>query len=314
MKQEILSLLVCPSCQHSLTEPDGTGTTTSLRCTQCSATFPVADGVPRFVTGLGDRQQIAESFGFQWKARGAGQFEQDTLYGMSAGEELQAFFRALVCTPPDLTGKTILDAGCGDGFLLRLLAQYSVEIIGIDINTSIGRVYEACKQFTNITILEADLLRPPFQPETFDVVWSEGVIVCTSDPKGAFASLARLVKPGGKLYVWVYPSDRLSVYQRIRDLLVAPYVLPRPLLLALSYVLAVPIYLTAQPYSFWQRQKGVDVDPKPSVKSVAFGLFDNLSPRYQTRHTADEIRGWFQELGFSAIHQSGLIGMSGRKQ
>jgi hypothetical protein len=50
-----------------------------------------------------------------------------------------------------------------------------------------------------------------------------------------------------------------------------------------------------------------------SVRTIAFGLFDNLSPRVQTRHTVAEVRDWFEERGFSALKQTGMIGMSGTK-
>lgn len=316
MKTEILKLIVCPACKQSLTlatreEAGGEVMEGALRCGRCGASFPITYGIPRFAAQLGERQQIAESFGFQWKARDEGQFEEGTLYGLSPAEELEVFFRAFDITPQELKGKTLLDAGCGDGFLDRLLSKYPAEIIGIDINTSIVKTYEICKSYPNVTVIEADLLHPPFRPHTFDVVWSEGVIVHTGDPKRAFTSLAHLVKPGGKLYVWVYPSDGLSIYQRIRDLLVAPYRFPKPVLLSLSHLLAVPIYVAAKSYAVWKRRRGTSGDSRSSVRSVAFSLFDNLSPRYQSRHTVAEVRGWFEELGFSDLKQTGRIGMSG---
>lgn len=318
MRTETLGILACPSCAEGLTlaardQVDGEILEGALSCRCCGASFPITRGIPRFVARLGERQQIAESFGFQWKVRSQGRFEAGTLYGLSEDDELDAFFRALDIAPTDLKGRTILDAGCGDGFLVRLLAKFPVHVVGVDINTSIDRTYEACRGFPNISVIEADLLYPPLRGATFDVVWSEGVIVCTPDPRAAFASLARLVRPGGRLYVWVYSSERLSIYQRVRDLLVAPHRLPRPVLLFLSYLLAVPIYLAAKPYAAWRRRQGVAVDPKPSVRTVAFGLFDNLSPRYQSRHTVAEIRGWFEEFGCSDLRQTGMIGMSGTK-
>ncbi|MBI2524698.1 MAG: methyltransferase domain-containing protein [Candidatus Rokubacteria bacterium] len=318
MKTRTLRITVCPACLGPLRLAASEVVEDEIRagtltCARCGAVFLIVRGVPRFVTQLGDRQQIAESFGFQWHVRGQGRFETGTLYGLSEDDERDGFFHALDRGPLDLEGKTILEAGCGDGFLLRILSKLPVDIVGIDINTSIDRTADACRGFANVSVLQADLLRAPFAPGTFDIVWSEGVIVCTADPREAFGSLASLVKPGGTLYVWVYPSERLSVYQRMRDLLVAPYRLPRPVLLYLCYLLAVPIYLLARPYAAWQRRRGVPVDAKPSIGSVAFSLFDNLSPRYQSRHTTAEVRGWFEAFGFADVKQTGLIGMTGRK-
>jgi hypothetical protein len=99
----------------------------------------------------------------------------------------------------------------------------------------------------------------------------------------------------------------------VRDLLVAPYFLPGPALLLLSYLLAIPIFWAAKPYAAWTQSRGYAVAPKQSVQAVAFGLYDTLSPRYQTRHTDDEVAGWFTESGFSQLVQTGLIGFSGTK-
>ena len=318
MIHDILEQMICPSCHGDLsinTSPSVKGRLVeeTISCARCGVSVPVKEGVPRFARSLANQQQIAKSFGFQWRCREEGWFEQSTLYGLSAEQEVEGFFQALGITPRDLAGKTFLDAGCGDGFLLRLLSKYSARFVGIDIHSSIARTHEACRPFSNIAILEADLLRPPFRHGSFDFVWSEGVIVHTPDPKAAFKSLSELVKPGGKLYVWVYPSQPLSVYQRVRDVLVAPYLLPGPALLLLSYLLAIPIFWAAKPYAAWKHRRGYAVDPKQSVKTVAFGLYDNLSPRYQTRHTVDEVVGWFKELGFSHLIQTGLIGLSGTK-
>jgi hypothetical protein len=54
-------------------------------------------------------------------------------------------------------------------------------------------------------------------------------------------------------------------------------------------------------------------DAKSSVRSVAFGFFDDLSPRYQSRHTVAEVQGWFEASGLADLKQSGLIGMSGTR-
>ena len=127
----------------------------------------------------------------------------------------------------------------------------------------------------------------------------------TGDPRKGFQVLADLVKPGGRLYVWVYSSERLTIYQRIRDFLRVAHRLPRPLVLLASYLLAIPIALAKQ---LRGRMRGVD-----RISTIAFTMFDNLAPRVQTRHAAAEVRAWFEESGFSDLKQTGFIGMSGTK-
>jgi SAM-dependent methyltransferase/uncharacterized protein YbaR (Trm112 family) len=308
MNDWILKMLRCPLCRNPVLSSGSSDANPALAlsCNQCGSLYPIVDGIPRMmVTTPGTAGEIARSFGFQWRVRAQGWFEHSTLYGLSSDEERRNFFDRLGISPEELAGKTILDAGCGDGFLLSILGQFSARVVGIDINSAIAIPHRRCRDFSNVAIIQADILTPPFSLESFDYVWCEGVLVCTDEPQKAFRALSDLVKPGGRLYVWVYPSERLSIYQRIRDLLRVAHHLPRPLLLPLCYVLAIPLALAQR---LLARRERIE-----SVQTIAFGLFDNLSPRVQSRHSVAEVRGWFEEQEFTNLKQTDLIGMSGLK-
>lgn len=304
MNERVKRLLRCPSC-GGMIEPVPTDPETShsggFSCSGCAALFPVSGGVPRLLPSRVEQDHVATSFGFQWMARARGSFERETLYGLTAEQERAAFFDAFGIKSEDLKGKTLLDAGCGDGFLLELISGYGADIVGIDINTAISVAYRRCRHLPDVTVIQGNILRPCFAPAGFDLVWCEGVVVHTPDPVGAFRSVCRLVKPGGRLYLWVYPSDRLSIYQRIRDLLIAPYRIPRPLLFGLSYLLACGLFPVL-------RLSG----RRRSLDTILFDLFDNLSPQYQWRFTEAEIRSWFKEAGYIDVKVNGRIGVSGR--
>ena len=303
MTQAVSALLRCPQCEGELQETGRGGSERrDLRCIGCGRTYPVVGGIPRMATLSGVRGDVAASFGFQWQARATAQFEKDTLYGLSPEMERRSFFAAFDAERDELAGKTLLDAGCGDGFLISLVAPYLGEVVGIDVNTAIDVAYLRCRNHPNVTIVQGDLFSPPLQYAAFDYVWCEGVLVATEDPRKGFATLSRLVKPGGQLYIWVYSSERLGIYQRIRDAVVIGHRLPRPLLLPLCYGLALPL-AAAQ----WLRGKA------ESLRTIAFSLFDNLSPRIQTRHTVAEITSWFVEEGFTDVRQIGWLGMTGKK-
>jgi SAM-dependent methyltransferase/uncharacterized protein YbaR (Trm112 family) len=304
MRNDIMRLIRCPACGGHVANEKTERYGERLLCEACSEAYPVVNGIPRMALSTETSQKIASSFGFQWSARAKSHFERDTLYGLSPEAERRNFFDGLGIDPGDLDAKTILDAGCGDGFLLTLLGEYPVTAVGIDINTSIELAYQRTQRQRNVAVLQADIFAPPFPSEAFDYVWCEGVLVATEDPRKGFGALSRLVKPGGRLYVWVYPSERLSIYQRMRDLIRIGHRLPRALLMRLCYGLALPVALLRMLRRHSQRE---------SLRTVAFALFDNLSPVVQTRHTAAEVRSWFEEHGFVDVKQSGYIGMSGTK-
>ena len=66
-----------------------------------------------------------------------------------------------------------------------------------------------------------NLFRPAFKPESFDLVVSNGVLHHTSDPYGAFKSIARLVRPNGFIVIGLYnaigriPTDLRRVTFRL---------------------------------------------------------------------------------------------------
>ena len=61
-----------------------------------------------------------------------------------------------------------------------------------------------------IAVVQGDLLRLPFAAASFDQIYSLGVLDHTPDPRQAFLALARLLKPGGRIAIWVYPRERAS--------------------------------------------------------------------------------------------------------
>ena len=301
MNETIRRILCCPACGGALKE-NGQAQAEAYLCKPCNLVFPVVRGIPRMMVTPVEAEPAAVSFGYQWSARNTGRFEIETLYGLGKEEELKVFLNAFNLKASDLKGKIILDAGCGDGVLLSLLGEHSADAIGIDINTSITIPHERCRQYPNVTVLQSDITRPCIQRGSVDILWCEGVIVHTSDPQKAFQALSELVKPGGRLYLWVYPSDRLSVYQRIRDWLFVPYRLPRPLLRVLSNVLAVALFPL-------MRATG----RKRSLRTLSWDLFDNLSPRYQWRYAEEEVRSMFLQAGFVDLHVKGTVGIVGTK-
>lgn len=101
----------------------------------------------------------------------------------------------------------VLDAGCGTGFLTRLLSKRTeCKIIGMDLSwnslkAARGAVPEA-------DFIRADVLQLPFKDTAFERVISNGVIHHTSDPFLAFSELIRVTKDNGLIYLSLYNKHR----------------------------------------------------------------------------------------------------------
>ena len=106
----------------------------------------------------------------------------------------------------------MLDAGCGMGRYLRIAAESPATlIVGLDLSLAVVAARELTSTLSRVAVVRGDLLKLPFAPGSFDHIYSLGVLDHTPDPRAAFLGLARLLKPGGRIAIWVYPRQRAVV-------------------------------------------------------------------------------------------------------
>src|SRR5262249_58933016 len=77
-------------------------------------------------------------------------------------------------------------------------------VAGVGLSRAVDRAAELCADLREVAIVQADLLDLPVGERAFDLVYSIGVLHHTPDPRIAFGQIARRVKPGGRLAVWLY--------------------------------------------------------------------------------------------------------------
>lgn len=180
-------------------------------------------------------------------------------------------------------GRRVLDAGCGHGRYLDLFRRLGAEVVGLDA----GRGPEAAGVPTDrpgLSVVQGSVLALPFRDDTFDLVFCDGVIHHTSDPRRAYAELARVARPGGAVYVWVYPREgrlREAIFGATRALTTR---LPGPLMRGVAFFLA-PLTLGVRSYSGTRFGRATWAE-------CAQVVHDWLAPPLQSHHTWDELRGW----------------------
>jgi SAM-dependent methyltransferase len=98
----------------------------------------------------------------------------------------------------DLSGRSVLDAGCGEGYLARILAARGARVVGIDLAPRLIDLARARDPAGSIDYRVADLSVPlPADVGPFDAVASCFVLNDVEDYRGFAATLACLLKPGG---------------------------------------------------------------------------------------------------------------------
>lgn len=101
----------------------------------------------------------------------------------------------------DLSGKSLLDAGCGTGWFTKKAIERGAKVTSVDISNKL--IYVTLKKNPKTNPVIASILDLPFESNSFDYVISSDVIEHTSDPYEATLELIRVLKPEGKLCVTV---------------------------------------------------------------------------------------------------------------
>ncbi len=102
-----------------------------------------------------------------------------------------------------LTGKRVLDVGCGGGILAESMAAKGAEVTGIDMGEA---NLEVARLHLLESGLEVDYRQVPVEklaeemPGSFDVVTCMEMLEHVPDPGSVIRACATLVKPGGKVF------------------------------------------------------------------------------------------------------------------
>ena len=315
MREALLDYIACPECNGDL---DGRFETWDgheamdgrLTCSGCGAEYPLVRGVPRMNVAMTGLENVARTFGYEWRSFHEGQFEDETVFGRTPDEDWRYFLEGLGVDERNLAGKAVLDAGCGSGRLTRQIGEHGAGIvIGVDMNDAVEHVYRSTRDAENVHIVQGNIMSLPFKRHVFDLVWSNGVIHHTPDAAACHRALSRVVKPGGTLYVWVY-ARRFSPFKLAKDVadLVKISKLPEPALLALCRLLAYPslalltLYRGIVHLPFVRRSPWLEwTSRRRTLKELRLTWFDTLSPQYDTTHSEPEVVGWFRSAGFENI-------------
>jgi 2-polyprenyl-3-methyl-5-hydroxy-6-metoxy-1,4-benzoquinol methylase len=100
----------------------------------------------------------------------------------------------------DVAGLTALDAGCGEGYLSRILARQRASVTGIDISPRLIQIARTRDPEGKITYQVADLSRPlPAYQGRFDLAISLFVLNDVYDYQGFLTTLGAVLKHGGRL-------------------------------------------------------------------------------------------------------------------
>ena len=205
ISERLLSIVRCADCREAL-DPARSASATRLACRGCG--------------------RVYESGADYLDVRPLRTFTEQTKY---LDEALHADARHERVSPPLLgsrirndmlrafleprPGELIADLGCGSGRALLWNRDTGATLVGVDIAPFFSRDARA-----EVDLLLADLRTLPFADATFDKAWSLDVLEHLSPEAlaGMLAEAARVLKPGGSLFVYTHVRRNAPIAAGLR--------------------------------------------------------------------------------------------------
>jgi ubiquinone/menaquinone biosynthesis C-methylase UbiE len=120
-----------------------------------------------------------------------------------------------------LKGKHLLEIGCGMGYDSLEFLRRGVRVTATDLTPNAVAITRRHFEIENVqaeAIQTANALDLPFEADTFDAVWANGVLHATGDTRRAIQEARRVLKPGGRAIIshfyrkpsWMYLLHHLG--------------------------------------------------------------------------------------------------------
>jgi 2-polyprenyl-3-methyl-5-hydroxy-6-metoxy-1,4-benzoquinol methylase len=305
---ELQAILRCLNCGSKLDSDGGGG----YVCSACKRAYPFVNGIARFV----DAQHYAASFGFQWHRYQKTQLDHDDVREADLNFRMKTALR-----PEDLKGKLVLDVGCGMGRFAEVATAWGARVVGIDLSAAaeVAAKNLADREFV---AFQSDVFALPFAPESFDLIYSMGVLHHTPDCEAAVKTLGKYLKPGGILAVWLYSGYnkwyRFSDFWRRYTHKMKPETLHSVLKVAVPVLYNTQEVLRKVPL-VGRPAAGLlhhvfPVNRQSTPEARMLDTFDWYSPKYQSKHTYEQVFRWYEAMGMEDMRIGEFsIAVRGRK-
>jgi SAM-dependent methyltransferase len=274
--------------------------------------YPIVAGIPRLLppdggaaaAGEAMTLQTRESFGYEWD-----RFDQM----LPEYQEMVGDYFAIV---PDqlLAGALVLDAGCGMGRWARFIGERGVRrLYAIDYSRAIDRAAAVLAPQGTTHCIQADVRQLPFRPQTFDFIYSLGVLHHLVDPDRGMSSVIGGLKREGSLLVFLYYAlDNRPAFFRwlLRAVTVMRQVtsrLPKPVMYRLAWLIGVGVYWPLARVAGALERGGLGRIAKNvplywyhqySLKFMIGDAFDRFATPVEKRYSRRQIRAWLARYGF----------------
>lgn len=212
MRRDTLNKLRCPRCRRGNLIPE---TDTAelifgpIRCPDCQATFPVAEGVPDLVVDRPEPRFAQRGMEQPFVARGYERYLRPAVQWAISQRQFDReseylIYRSMLGNPVG----HVLDLGCGTGMISRRLARDAAFhfVVGMDVSRAMIEegVAQSREAGVMVDFLRAEAPWLPFLDQTMGAVLQIGALHFVEDAERMFAEVARVLRPGGRYLASTY--------------------------------------------------------------------------------------------------------------
>ena len=157
-----------------------------------------------------NQKQTQSTFSFKWKKKSSLQKTYSNFHANWLNQKYGNIEDNLKLYRID-SKPLILDAGCGAGFSTMLYFKNvldKIKLVAVDISAAVDIFKENLEKekINNVGLLQCDLNKLPFKNNTFDFIFSEGVLHHTNSTEKAIYKLVKKLKPNGIFMFYIYKS------------------------------------------------------------------------------------------------------------
>lgn len=212
MRRVILNLLRCPRCRKGQLVPE---TDTAelvfgpLRCGECQAGFPVAEGVADLTVERAEPGTVQRGLEQPLVARSYERYLRPAIQIAVGRQKIDRdseflIYRSMLGRPSG----PVLDLACGTGLFARKLARDPdfPPVVGMDVSKAMLEegIAQAREAGTTVDFLRAEAPYLPFLDHSIGAVLQSSALHLFPDVSRLFMEVGRVLRPGGRLVASTY--------------------------------------------------------------------------------------------------------------
>lgn len=236
-----------------------------------------------------NNSKTKKSFEFEWSLLQADQ--NDKIWHEDTSELTQRFLLETAAEKSSFSNKKIIDIGCGHGIMTTKIAEISGLAVGIELSRAVEQAYTH-NRHQDAHYLQGDLQFLPFETNSFDVLYSSGVLHHTNDTLNSLHLVERFLKNEGRICLWLYHPQKSLIH----NLLLQIRNITKRLPVKVAFVFLSVFFF---PFSFLIKK----IKNKRSVnyREEMIDLLDGFTPEFRHEITHETATEWLHELGYHTI-------------